>query len=460
MSVLSIPQGLGEGLHLVPYTVFPNAGMRILSATIHFIGSSALAYCVARRVRMIRMTSVNDFQLLSWPRFCVVMTLVISWIFVTGTGILIHGVGLSSSQDACSWSIFMCIWLYALTKLLIYAFLSEKVRVVWDVIAQPRLKSPVYLLCLLVMLPFGAMPILMIVGRIAFLRSTDMACIIGLKPFSSIPLLSYDVFTNVFLNTMFLWPLLRFKLVNSHLRAVARRNLVAAAASLATSITNLAILMVLRHELGWVCLGSCTADVTFNALAIFWVTMPTKDTFPAEPSAQLGRLPGQQQSTSESKPDNEQMGPKIVSVKNLIVIFAPPAAQKLRSSLSNTAHSKIVDAKVPRRPRTAENHELQYTPTFHDFPVSPTVASTSVGNTSMLTSSPGDEPNSGRRSTGLRSLGEFFGLSKQKPEHDMGVHVSVVTQHDVELGDLGSERTKQDDGDSLDQTKPASEWYK
>ncbi|CAE6426031.1 unnamed protein product [Rhizoctonia solani] len=458
MSVVSIPQGLGEELQFAPYTVFPNPGMRILSATIHFIGSSTLAYCVARRVRTVRTTPMSDFKFLSWPRFCVMMTLVISWMFITATGILIHGVGLSSSQDACSWGVFMCIWLYALTKLLIYAFLSEK-ALVWDVVAQPRLKSPVYLLCLVAMLPFVAMPVLMVIGRIAYLRSVDKACVIGLKPFALISLLSYDLFTNVFLNTMFLWPLLRSKLVNSHLRAVARRTLVAAVAALATSITNLAVLLVLKHELGWVCLGSCTTDVTLNALAIFWVTMPNADNFPTE-SARPGQLPGHQQSPPYNKPDNEQMGHKLGSVKNPIVIFAPPATQKLRSSLSNTAHNKIVDATDPLRPRATENDELQYIPTFHDFPVSPTVASTSVGNMSMLASSPGDESNPGRRSTGLRSLGEFFGLSKQKPEHDMAVHVSVVTQHDVELGDLGSERTKQDDGDSLEQTKPASEWYK
>ncbi|CAE6531482.1 unnamed protein product [Rhizoctonia solani] len=459
MSVVSISRGPDQGLQFVPYTVFPNAGMRILSATIHFIGSSTLAYCVARRVRTIRVTSVEGFKLLSWPWFCVVMTLIISWLFATGTGILIHGVGLSSSQGACSSSIFMCIWLYGLSKLLIYAFLSEKVRVVWDVVAQPRLKSPVYLLCLLVMLPFGAMPILMTVGRIAFLRSTDKACIVGLTPLATFSLLSYDVFANVFLSAIFLWPLLRFKLVSSHLREVARRNLIAAVAALVTSVTNIAIAVVLKHELGWVCLGSCTADVTLNALAIFWVTMPITDSSPAESSAQPGQLPGEQQSTSESKPDTEQMGQKIASVKNPIITFAPPAAHKFRSSLSNTAHSKTADVTVPLGPRTAENHELQYTPTFHDFPVSPTVASTSVGNISMLASSPGDESNSRRRSTGLRSLGEFFGLSKHKPEHDMAVHVSVVTQHDVELGDLGNERTKQDDGDSLDQTKPPSRWY-
>ncbi|CAE7143248.1 unnamed protein product [Rhizoctonia solani] len=457
MPLVSVVQGSGEELQFVPYTVFPNGGMRILSAMIHFLGSSTLAYCIARRVRTIRVASINDLNTLSWPRFCVVMILIISWMFIVGTGILIHGVGLSSSQDACTSSVFMCIWLYALTKVFIYAFLSEKVLVVWDVVAQPRLRSPVYLVCLLVMLPFAAMPIMMTIGRIAFFRQ-DTACIIGLEPFASITLLSYDLFTNVFLNAMFLWPLLRSNLIHPRLQAVARRTLVAAVAALGTSITNIAVLMSLKHELGWVCLGSCATDVTLNALVIFWLTMPNADSFTIEPATRPIQMPGQQQTSSHNKPETEHVAHKTSSIKAPVVIFAPPMVHKPRSSLST---SKMVDTPVPHRPIIPEAHELDRTPTVPDFPVSPTVASTSVGNVSVLTDSPGAELNYGRRSTGLRSLGEFFGLSRHRPEQDtMEVHVSVVTQHDIELGEVGSGRTKQDDGDSLEQTKLASEWYK
>ncbi|KAG8741409.1 hypothetical protein FRC11_014845, partial [Ceratobasidium sp. 423] len=301
------------------------------------------------------------------------------------------------------------------------------------------------------MVPFAAMPIVMTIGRITLFRS-DMICIVGLKPFSSIALLSYDLFTNVFLNAMFLWPLLRSKLINPRLRAVARRTLVAAVAALATSFTNVAVLMVLKHELGWVCLGSCSTDVTLNALVIFWLTIPTANSFTHELAIRPGQFPAQQQS-SQNKPDTEHTAHKPASIKSPMVMLAPPTAHKPRASVNAPMFNKTVDVPVPSHPGFEGGHEIQHTATLPEFPVSPTVASTSVGNLSMLASSPGDDLNSGRRSTGLRSLGEFFGLSRHRPGKDVEVHVSVVTQHDVELGELESCRAKQDDGDSLDQTK-------
>ncbi|KAH7320534.1 hypothetical protein B0J17DRAFT_710822 [Rhizoctonia solani] len=457
MSLVSIPQRSGGELQFVPYTIFPNPGMRILSAIIHFLGSSTLAYCIALRIRTARMASINELKALSWPRFCILMILVVSWMFIVGTGILIHGIGLSSSQDACSSGLFMCIWLYALTKVFIYAFLTEKVRVVWDIVAQPRLSSPVYLICLLVMLPFAAMPIMMTIGRIAFFRS-DMSCILGLKPFSSIALLGYDLFTNVFLNAMFLWPLLRSRLINLQLRAVARRTLVAAVAALATSITNVAVLTVLKHELGWVWLGSCATDVTLNALVIFWLTMPTAECSTREPVSCLVQPLARQQSSSQIKPDTGHIAQISTLPKSTIGTFTP--IHKPRSPLNAKSFSKPADIAAMNQQSIPETHEIRYTTTLSEFPVSSTAVSASVGNISILATLPGDESNSERRSVGLRSFGEFFGISKPKLEQDMEVHVSVVTQHDVELGELGIGGARQGDGDGLDQTKLASEWYK
>ncbi|KAJ1303692.1 hypothetical protein OPQ81_008117 [Rhizoctonia solani] len=348
-------------------------------------------------------------------------------------GILIHGVGLSSSQNACESGIFVCIWLYALTKVFIYAFLGEKARVVWNVAAQPRLSSPVYLVCILVMLPFGAMPIMLTIGRIAFFRS-DMTCIIGLKAFSSLTLLGYDLFTNVFLNEIFLWPLLRSKLINHRLRAVARRTLLAAMAALATSITNVAVLTALKHELGWVCLGSCTTDATLNALVIFWLTMPTPHYVRSDPSLQLARLSTYQQSSS--KPETEHATHSTTFVKAPLVTFAPTTLQKPRASPEAPLFSKSVNVPVPCQARIAETHGLQYTTILPDLPLSPTLVSASYSNMSILAGSPGDDLSSARRSSGLCSVGELFGLSMPKPEQDMEVHVSVVTERDLELGEL------------------------
>ncbi|CAE6531515.1 unnamed protein product [Rhizoctonia solani] len=304
---------------------------------------------------------------------------------------------------------------------------------------------------------FGAMPIMMTIGRIAFFRP-DMTCIIGLKPFSSIALLGYDLFTNVFLNGMFLWPLLRSRLINLQLRAVARRTLVAAVAALATSITNVAVLTVLKHELGWVCLGSCATDVTLNALVIFWLTMPTTEHLTREPTNRQGQPLAHQQFPLQNKPNAEHSAHKSVLSESRIVIFASAIPQP-QPPLDTTSFIKTEDIPVLGQDMISETHEVRYT-TLSELPVSPGVASTSMGNIAVLAMSPGGGPNSGRRSMGLRSFGEFFRISKLKPEQDVEVHISVVTQHDVELGEIGGVRAQHEDDDSIDQPRLASQWYK
>ncbi|CAE6475645.1 unnamed protein product [Rhizoctonia solani] len=90
---------------------------------------------------------------------------------------------------------------------------------------------------------------------------------------SSLSLLIYDLYINIFLTGMFLWPLFRSRLSNPRIRKMATRTLVAAFAALTTSTINIAVLTIMHgQQLGWVCLGSCGTDVTVNALVLFWVT--------------------------------------------------------------------------------------------------------------------------------------------------------------------------------------------
>jgi hypothetical protein len=59
-------------------------------------------------------------------------------------------------------------------------------------------------------------------GKIAYIRP-DRVCVIGLKEIASIPLLTYDVFLNIFLTGLFVYPLLRRTITNAGLRALAKR---------------------------------------------------------------------------------------------------------------------------------------------------------------------------------------------------------------------------------------------
>jgi hypothetical protein len=112
----------------------------------------------------------------------------------------------------------------------------------------------------------------MVFGRIHYFRE-DGVCVIGLRHISSYPLLIFDLYINIFLTGLFIWPLTRLNYLNPGLRKIASRTLIAAATALTSSTANVVILGVLHGtELGWICLGSCGADVILNASAIFWVS--------------------------------------------------------------------------------------------------------------------------------------------------------------------------------------------
>ncbi|KAJ3794878.1 hypothetical protein GGU11DRAFT_841392, partial [Lentinula aff. detonsa] len=194
-----------------------------------------------------------------------------SWLFVFFSGLLSSGIGFSTSYTTCSLAIYTCISFYAISKILIYAFLSEKVYIVWTGGNQTsRLKAKVYLLCAFVLLGYVVVGILTVVGRDSTVRR-DGVCVIGLKAYATISLIVYDMSLNIFLTAMFLWPLWISHPMSPRLRSIAKRTLYGASTSLISSMINIAILFLLGgNELGWICLSSCVADVTINSLALFW----------------------------------------------------------------------------------------------------------------------------------------------------------------------------------------------
>jgi hypothetical protein len=115
----------------------------------------------------------------------------------------------------------------------------------------------------------------------------------GLRPLSQyslycvspiLPHFSFSHHSRPANSSLFLYPLYNSTKLTAPLRRLAKRTLWAALVALVTSATNVAVLMVLHgQELGWVCLGSCTADVTINALALFFVTGSYDDPQPQKP---------------------------------------------------------------------------------------------------------------------------------------------------------------------------------
>lgn len=208
-----------------------------------------------------------------WPRLSVILVFCDSWLFMMSSGILVFGIGLEYSDDVCIAAVYLCILFYSTSKLFVYAVLVEKVHIVWSpTVGVRRFESPVYVICLVSVCLYCIVITLMFAGPIHGTLDNG-ACFIGLKPLASIPLLAYDLYINLFLTFMFLYPLVRSKIINAGIRRLAVRTFLAAVIALSTSTINIVVLIVLKgRELGWVSLGACGVDIMVNATAIFWVS--------------------------------------------------------------------------------------------------------------------------------------------------------------------------------------------
>ncbi|KAJ7624591.1 hypothetical protein FB45DRAFT_923763 [Roridomyces roridus] len=281
-------------------TQFPTRFLQFLSSFISFIGVTILTFFISRRLAAEKLTTREGWRRMPWSRLCMLLILFDSYLFVLSAGLLIFGIGLQMDHDSCETGIFICVLFYTTSKILIYCFLTEKVYIVWGN-GNRRLRSPVYLACMGVVGLYVGVIIAMILERIAEFRAGDNACVIGLKPTASLPLLAYDLFINVTLTCLFIWPIFRLRGSRSAtLRRVALRTFIASLAALTTSTVNIAVLTALHgREFGWICLESCGADVILNAAALFWVT--TAPPVPSSPPPELA-IESQQPQQSQTRP--------------------------------------------------------------------------------------------------------------------------------------------------------------
>ncbi|KAH0594221.1 hypothetical protein MHUMG1_08060 [Metarhizium humberi] len=243
----------------------PTAG-RVLGLVVSLLSTSVLTLFLTQRCLAIR----------SWSRLPIVVWLVFaiyadSYIFVFASAMLQHSIGLNASFRTCDSAILICLVCYVTTKHIIRGT------------PKKRIGSRLYMFNSLGMIAvYLAVVILNFVFRIAKLQ--DGECIIGMKSFAMIPLISFDAVVNVYLTIIFLIPLRNLYSyknmprthANMRLRTIAFRTFCGAVCTLLSSIVNLCALMSLDGEPGWVCLVSCNCDteqlVIFSAAVIQWVT--------------------------------------------------------------------------------------------------------------------------------------------------------------------------------------------
>ncbi|KAF9918319.1 hypothetical protein BX616_009425 [Lobosporangium transversale] len=225
-----------------------------------------------------RKTSSTSMANINYARGLVISLYIVSWGFTTIAAILT-----STNRGniiSCTISIFVCLSLYAMSKIIIYLFLIEKVYVVSSV-ATTRRDTMLYRVNILLLTPYSIILALMILNRVAVLNEEEY-CYIGLKPIASITLILYDIFISSWLTLLFVRPLISTTSVlqgpsKGKLRQVARRTLLGSVIALVLSSANVFTLVYFQgYEDSVFCLLSCTLDVTLNACTIHWVTSRAK----------------------------------------------------------------------------------------------------------------------------------------------------------------------------------------
>lgn len=246
----------------------PSPAMLNLSAVVYLLGITIVTWCIARTTENYPLWSKESLRAMPWPRLCLLLTFVDSWLYLFLTGMMLHGAPPQHHVNRCSLGMLACILLYGTSKGLIYLCLIERVHVVWSD-GMPRWRSPVYRFCFALVLPLGIIAGIMIFQRNAFVYNGY--CILGISRFSSLLLLTYDFGINTFLTVMFVTPLLRSSIRSAWLRAIAVRTTIAACIALVSTAANVIVLYVLDgQEMIWVCFGACGVDVVINAVVLFW----------------------------------------------------------------------------------------------------------------------------------------------------------------------------------------------
>ncbi|KAG0015285.1 hypothetical protein BGZ80_009942 [Entomortierella chlamydospora] len=237
-----------------------------------------------------RKTSGTKVSNINYARGLVISLYITSWAFTTIAAVLTStNVG---NIVSCTISIFVCLSLYAASKIIIYLFLIEKVYIVSSVNTL-RKNTTLYRFNIFLLTPYTVILVLMILNRVAVLDD-DEVCFIGLKPTASITLILYDIFLSCWLTALFIRPLMSSKSglqgpSKGKLRQVARRTFIGSVIALILSSANVFTLVYFKgYEDSVLCLMSCTLDVTLNACAIHWVTSRAKGSHPADKAGSRG----------------------------------------------------------------------------------------------------------------------------------------------------------------------------
>eukprot|EP01012_Entosiphon_sulcatum_P006061 TRINITY_DN12821_c1_g2_i1.p1 TRINITY_DN12821_c1_g2~~TRINITY_DN12821_c1_g2_i1.p1 ORF type:complete len:819 (+),score=100.78 TRINITY_DN12821_c1_g2_i1:39-2495(+) len=216
--------------------------------------------------------------------YCVFALFSFIWLFAFGVSHLVYPMHYHS--EACTVAVYLCVVLYAGSKVSCYAFLVEKVHVV----TLPHLRHRDDLLwrCnVLILLPYAGVLVTMLKWPVAEHRSHDNYCTIGLQLPAAVSLAGYDLCFTVYVTGLFLRPVLammsdKVKQMDRESyeedRAVAIKTFCAAVVTVVVSFANICSLAVFHHGYSSdLCLVLCLSDAFVNALVVDYMADVMKD---------------------------------------------------------------------------------------------------------------------------------------------------------------------------------------
>ncbi|KAF9352048.1 hypothetical protein BGX26_010071 [Mortierella sp. AD094] len=277
-----------------------------------------------------RKTSATTLSSLNFARGLVVGLYTVSWLFSLMAAMLAQ----TNNYNAvsCTVSNFVCIFLYAGSKVLIYLFLIERVYVV-TAVGVTRWNSTMFKLNIALLSPYIAVVILAIKYRTSQIIE-DGQCRFGILSQASGPLIAYDSFLNIWLTALFLRALVSSTSqlqgpTKSKLRTVARRTFIGSILAFFFSTANIASIVFFNGgERGVICLGLCTLDVTLNAITIHWVTS-------------RGSNPNNKTARERGTSDNTRRSSRIVPQFGLMPMGPEKQVSPLESHISVSIESHV-----------------------------------------------------------------------------------------------------------------------
>ena len=178
----------------------------------------------------------------------------------------------SGNPTTCEVTIFTCIFLYTATKAQLYVFFIERIHVVYRDPLKSRLETPLYKINMCLLLPYGAIVVLMIIYRVSLIDKNG-DCRIGLRDESTFPLLVYDTVFSTYSVALFVWPLYKSQMLkgSKKLANVVHKNVIGCSISTLSSFLNIFSLFLENEQHARGCLSYCALDVMVNVLVMHYL---------------------------------------------------------------------------------------------------------------------------------------------------------------------------------------------